>query len=189
LSRRQAAGALARESFGVYTQPVTLDFLEAARTIADECTCMRARQASRVLSRLYDEELRPTGVQISQLTVLVAAARFEAGARIAAMADALGMDRTTLTRNLRPLEQEGLLRVARDPADARARIVLLTRAGERVIERVFPAWQQSQKRLRALLGTDQAKELHDRFIRVSAAVLQGDAPRPPLAKRRSPNRR
>jgi DNA-binding MarR family transcriptional regulator len=74
---------------------------------------------------------------------------------IGQMADVLGMERTTLTRNLRPLEKEGLLRVARDPADARARIVFLTRPGERAIEKAFPLWERSQKRLRNLLGKGQ----------------------------------
>jgi DNA-binding MarR family transcriptional regulator len=75
------------------------------------------------------------------------------------MADALGMERTTLTRNLRPLEKAGWLRVARDAADGRARIVLLTRAGEHTIEKASPLWEQGQKRVRALLGKGQADEL------------------------------
>jgi DNA-binding MarR family transcriptional regulator len=155
---------------------MTVNFSEAAQTIATECTCLRVRQASRTLSRLYDESLRPLGLQISQLTVLVAAARFgEAGAKIGEMADVLGMERTTLTRNLRPMEKEGWLRVARDPADARSRLVLLTRTGERVIERAFPAWQHTQKQLRALLGAGQVDDLRERLARTSAAVLQGDS--------------
>ena len=169
---------------------MSLGFAEAARTIANECTCMRVRQASRTLSRLYDESLRPIGLQISQLTVLVATAMFgEAGAKIGEMADVLGMERTTLTRNLRPMEKEGWLRVARDPADARSRIVLLTRIGERVIERAFPAWQQTQKRLRGLLGSGQADDLRDRLVEASASVLRGDALRRPPAKRPSPKGR
>src|SRR5205823_4682173 len=82
---------------------------------------MRVRQTSRTLSRIYDENLRRAGLQISQLTVLVAVARFgEAGAGMGKMAQVLGMDRTTLTPNPLPLEKAGLLRVARHPADARA---------------------------------------------------------------------
>ena len=110
---------------------------------------MRVRQTSRTLSRIYDENLRRAGLQISQLTALVAVARFgEAGAGMGKIAQVLGMDRTTLTRNLLPLEKAGLLRVARDPADARARIVLLTKPGQRAIEKAFPLWEMSQKRVR-----------------------------------------
>jgi DNA-binding MarR family transcriptional regulator len=149
------------------------DFRKAAQTIATECTCMSVRQASRLVSRLYDEALRPVGLHVSQLTVLVATAKFgDGGVNIGRMADALGMDRSTLARNLRPLEKEGWLRVARDPADARARIVFLTRAGERTIEKAFPLWERSQKRLRTLLGKGQADELRKNLMNVSSQCAE-----------------
>ena len=73
------------------------------------------------VGEVYDDALRPIGLQQSQLPVLVALAIFgEPGAPMNALAQALVMDRTTLTRNVRPLEKAGLLRVARSPADARA---------------------------------------------------------------------
>jgi DNA-binding MarR family transcriptional regulator len=64
------------------------------------------------------------------------------------------MDRTTLTRNLRPLEKDGLVRVARSPDDARTRVVLLSRAGERMIVSVFPLWERAQKKVRDALGDE-----------------------------------
>jgi DNA-binding MarR family transcriptional regulator len=150
---------------------VKANFQEAAREIAGECTCMRVRQASRALSRIYDDNLRGVGLQNSQLTVLVAVVRFgEGGAGLGRLAQALGMDRTTLTRNLPPLEKAGLLRVARDPDDGRARIVLLTKPGERAIERAFPLWEKSQKRLRDLVGPRKAHDLHDRLAHLLAVV-------------------
>jgi DNA-binding MarR family transcriptional regulator len=134
---------------------------------------MSVRQASRRVSRLYDEALRPLGLQVSQLTVLVATAMAgEAGAKIGVMADVVGLERSTLTRNLRPLEKDGLLRVARDPADARARVVLLTRAGERMIEKALPLWEQSQKQLRGLLGKGQADELRKSLMNVSSKCAE-----------------
>ena len=130
---------------------------------------MRVRQASRTLSRIYDDNLRRVGLQISQLTVLIAVARFgERGAGHGRMAQVLGMDRRTLTRNLVPLEKAGLLRVARDPADARARIVLLTKSGERAIEKAFPLWEKSQERLRDLVGLRKEHDLHDRLAQLLA---------------------
>jgi DNA-binding MarR family transcriptional regulator len=130
-----------------------VDFSRAARTIANECLGMRVRKASRVLTRVLDAALRPLGVQASQLPVLVAVAMFgEEGVPIGPLARALGMDRTTLTRNVRPLEKAGLLRVARSPDDARARIVLLTRAGERLIEEAYPLWERVQADMREALG-------------------------------------
>jgi DNA-binding MarR family transcriptional regulator len=138
-------------------------FEAMARTIAAECTCQRARRAARSLSKAYDELLRPLGLEVPQLGVLAAVAHFgEGGAQIVGLADALGLDRTTLTRNLVPLEKAGLIRVARSPTDARARIVLLTRAGERAIEEAFPLWQKAQQRV------------HDTFGKARTESIRGD---------------
>lgn len=164
-----------------------VDFHEAARAIAVQCTCRRARQASRALTKLYDDALRPTGLQISQLTLLVGVAMCgEAGGNIGALAEALGMDRTTLTRNLVPLEKAGLLRVARAPQDARTRIVLLTRSGERAIESSFPLWERAQDRVRSLLGLGEAEDLHDRLVQAAVATSGAHkaSPSVPSRKRR-----
>ncbi|HWL87973.1 MAG TPA: MarR family winged helix-turn-helix transcriptional regulator [Polyangiaceae bacterium] len=135
-----------------------------ARRIATECPGLRLRQASRVVAKIYDDELRPTGLQLSQLPVLVALALFgESGAPMNALARAVVMDRTTLTRNVRPLEKAGFLRVARSPDDARARVVLLTRAGERKLEEAFPLWESGMKRVRAAMGTTALAALHERL--------------------------
>jgi DNA-binding MarR family transcriptional regulator len=66
------------------------------------------------------------------------------------------MDRTTLTRNIAPLARRGLVRTRRDPADARLRMVALTRRGQRMIETAFPLWQEAQERVRRL--TEQERE-------------------------------
>ena len=138
-----------------------IDFAHAARRIAERCPGMRARQASRMLSRLYDDALRPLGVQGSQLSLLVAVAMFgEGGATLGPLAQALAMDRTTLTRNVRPLERSGLLRVARSPEDARARIVLLTRAGERLLEAAYPVWERVTMRITEAVGRGNMAALH-----------------------------
>jgi DNA-binding MarR family transcriptional regulator len=147
------------------------DIARAARTISTECFAMRLRQASRALTKMYDDALRPTGILISQLTVLVAVARFgEDGASIHALADVLVMDRTTLSRNLRPLERMGLVRVARVPTDARMRLVLLTREGERAIESAYPLWQRAQQEVRRAAGTSDARDVRDGAGHLIAAL-------------------
>ena len=139
--------------------------------IASQCSCLRTRRMSRVLTRLYDELLRGSGVRMSQVAVLVAVAKFgESGAKIGALADVLALERTTLTRNIAPLEREGLVRVARDPGDARARVVLLTRAGERAIEAAFPLWEAAQRRVRDAVGGRQLEEMHDQLTALLSAV-------------------
>lgn len=132
---------------------------------------MRARQASRALGRIFDEALRPLGLQVSQLPLLCAAAiAGEEGASIARLARAIVIDPTTLTRNIRPLEKAGLLRVAPSPQDKRSRVVFLTRAGERMIERAFPAWQRALRRANAAFGERRIGEMRAQLAAIVRAV-------------------
>lgn len=150
--------------------------------IATHCTCVRVRRASRALTRLYDESLRPTGLQASQLTTLVAIAMYgDDGANIGVLADGLVMDRTTLTRNLVPLEKAGLVRVARDPNDARVRLVFLTRQGERAIEAAYPLWERTHELVRNALGESRVETLGVDLGRV-VEVAQTPAKAPPPAR-------
>lgn len=128
---------------------------QVARTIEAECSCLRLRGAARALSRGYDAELRAVGLKLSQLTILVGTAMFgEGGATIQALADAVVMDRTTLTRNLRPLEKEGLLRLAPSPSDGRSRVVRLTERGDATLVDAFPLWRRAQRAARATAGAE-----------------------------------
>jgi DNA-binding MarR family transcriptional regulator len=152
-----------------------MDFTQAARSIAAQCTCLRARQAARALSKIYDDELRPAGVQMSQLAVLVAVAHFgEKGASIHALADVLVLDRSTLSRNLRPLEKLGLLRVARVPDDARLRLVLLTKQGERMLERAYPLWQRAQREVEKRAGSQPSQAARESLENLVDALDSGD---------------
>ena len=80
------------------------------REIAKECTLFAVRSSSRALTQLYEEALAPAGLKATQLSLLVAAAA-RSGWTVSALAAALHLDRTTLTRNLQPLVRKGLLQV------------------------------------------------------------------------------
>jgi DNA-binding MarR family transcriptional regulator len=84
------------------------------------------------------------------------------------LATALLMDRTTLTRSIRPLERAGLLRVARSPTDARTKIVVITRSGERMIESIYPVWQRVVKRIKSSVGAEMLAELRAQLDHVIA---------------------
>ncbi len=159
-----------------------MNALQMARKMATECPAMRARQASRALGRVFDDALRPLGLQLSQLPLLCAAAiAGETGAPIGALARAIVIDPTTLTRNIRPLERAGLLRVARSPQDRRTRMVFLTRSGERMIERVFPAWQRAVREANEAFGERRIEEMLAQLGRIVAAVdgfVGADGPTP-----------
>ncbi len=132
--------------------------------MADQCLCFRARRASRSLTRVYDEALRPLGIQATQLTLLnVIAMSREAGGMMSEVAEYLAMDGTTLSRNLRPLERAGLVRMKRIAADGRVRVAQLTPAGRRLIEHALPLWKRAHQRVVAALGPAAAAELRDRL--------------------------
>ena len=94
------------------------------------CTCANLRKAARVVTQAYDSALQPVGLKATQLTVLATLAN-RGDMPVTRLAEALVMDRTTLTRNLKPLERQGLVRIEQE-ADQRVRKVNLTAMGARV---------------------------------------------------------
>jgi DNA-binding MarR family transcriptional regulator len=110
------------------------------------CLCLALRRTTRVVTQQFDAALRPFGVRATQLPILTAAA---GGATVLAeLAAALGMERTTLLRNVRPLVRRGLIVVRREK-DGRRDEVTATTAGRALLQRVYPAWREVQNRLLA----------------------------------------
>jgi DNA-binding MarR family transcriptional regulator len=141
--------------------------------MADECLSFRSRRVSRALTRLYDEALRPLGIQATQLTLLNAIAICgERGAPMGRLAEILAMDGTTLSRNVRPLEKAGLVRIGRMPADRRVRLISLLPAGERLIADALPHWRRAHARVVSVLGAEAAAELRERLDATAAAATE-----------------
>jgi DNA-binding MarR family transcriptional regulator len=109
---------------------------------ARDCACFNLRKAARAVTQLYEAALAPSGIRATQFSVLVALALVE-GAPLSRVAEGLVMDRTTLTRNLRPLERQGWVRIEAGE-DRRERNLSLTRSGRVALERALPLWQQAQ---------------------------------------------
>ena len=125
------------------------------------CTCAVLRRTARRVTQLYDEALRPSGLRLTQYSVL--ANLEQAGGRsVTALAALLEMERTTLTRNLKPLAKAGLLRVAPGP-DQRSRSVELTADGRDALARARPLWQEAERHLRRTLGRDASADLRQRL--------------------------
>lgn len=128
------------------------------------------------MTRMYDEELRPLGIQATQLTLLNAVALGEGrGAQMSRLTEVLAMDSTTLSRNLRPLEREGLIRIERSERDRRVRIACLTEAGREQLARALPLWRRAQERIVEALGGDAALELRLAFDHAVAAAVAAPA--------------
>lgn len=125
---------------GVYTRIGVGDRSRLAACKA--CHCLAARRQARALTRLFDASLRPHGLRVTQFSVLAALA-LKGPTPLKALADVLGLERTTLTRVAALLERNGWVRAATSN-DARERPVGLTRAGRRTLDAAFPAWKQAQ---------------------------------------------
>jgi DNA-binding MarR family transcriptional regulator len=106
--------------------------------------------AARAVTRLYDDTLRAVGLRATQLAVLVAVGGDDV-VSITALAKFMGMDRSTLTRNLAPLEREGLIRVGNE-GWRRSRTVEITKKGRSRLCEAFPLWEKAQEILRRKLG-------------------------------------
>ena len=106
------------------------------------------------MTRAYEKALRPVGLKATQFTILVAISRVDLAVPIGTLAKALSMDRTTLTRNLRPLEKQGLLEILPE-GYRRARGMVLTRKGRKVLERAIPLWREVQTATVNRIGDDR----------------------------------
>jgi DNA-binding MarR family transcriptional regulator len=121
-------------------------------TISRTCIAVRLRLLNRVVTNLYDDALRPLGLKVSQLNVLVVTAKLGL-ARPAQVCEVLHLDASTLSRNVKPLQEHGWLEVVPDE-DARAQPFRLTPQGNRLIEKAVPAWEEAQRQATELLGSE-----------------------------------
>jgi DNA-binding MarR family transcriptional regulator len=137
--------------------------------VASSCACTAVRRTARSLTRAYDEALRPTGLRITQFALLVAAALGEGTLTLSRMSGVLGLERTTLTRVLRPLEQRGLIEV-RVGDDRRARTVAVTAAGRELMAEALPLWRAAQARVVSGEAAEPWERLAADLARVAEAA-------------------
>ncbi|ABX04646.1 MAG TPA: MarR family transcriptional regulator [Herpetosiphon sp.] len=123
------------------------------------CACANLRKTARLVTQAYDDALKETGLHCSQFTLLATLAQIGPSG-MGQLAEALGMDRTTLTRNLQALQRDGLVEDQPD-GDKRRRQVAITTRGVAALEAALPLWQQAQKRVVVVLGSDQFGDLLD----------------------------
>ncbi len=123
-----------------------------ADEIASECVVMRWRMTNRVLSAIYDEELRPFGLKSSQLSLLVAVTKAGPIRRIE-LGRLLSLDPSTLTRNLAVMLKHGWIEEVPDDGDQRGAPLQTAATGRKLLERLAPAWHRAQARAKKMLGS------------------------------------
>lgn len=139
------------------------------------CTCLALRRATRRVTQIYDAHMKPLGLRITQFAVLgqLAGAPDAAPSQISitALARRLGLDRSTLGRNLRPLLKAGLVAME-GGEDRRAHTLALTEAGRALLEKAIPLWRDAQRHVSEKLGRDKTRALRA-VLDETTAILGG----------------
>jgi DNA-binding MarR family transcriptional regulator len=138
------------------------------------CVCFHLRKTARTVTQFYDRMLAPSGLRATQFTLLQVVHRVGA-LPFTVLAEGLGMDRTTLTRNLRPLERDGLVRTGTGPDDRRVRVVTLTPRGEKKLAEAEPLWARAHQRMTGGLGSATWQSLRRDLSRAIAVGLEAAA--------------
>ena len=131
------------------------------------CVCLGVRRAARAVSRRYDDALRPVGITSGQFSLLSGLVG-EEGLPLGSLAERMGMDRTTLNRNLKPLEDERLV-TSRPGDDARQRLLALTPAGAARLAAAMPCWAAAQTDSQARLGKTSWHVLSNQLATLSGS--------------------
>src|SRR5437763_6172228 len=162
---------------GVYAP---LSSPEFSMSLADDqnallCNCLAVRQASRHVTQFYDQLLAPSGLRTTQFAILGRLQR-SGPMPINALAAVLVMDRTTLGRNILPLERDGLIEIGASPKDRRRREVRLSPAHAARMRAARQGWKVAQQRFDEVFGVERAAALRDLLRQGTASELTPPAP-------------
>ena len=122
------------------------------------CVCNNLHRTTRAVTRIYSEEMRPCGIKRSQFAILAHLDQLGV-IQLTELANLMIMDRTTLSRNLKPLQNKGLVHINKSPRDARARELSLSKEGKTKFREALKLWALAQKRVLKLFGKDHWQEL------------------------------
>jgi DNA-binding MarR family transcriptional regulator len=141
-----------------------------ARYLIGECAGGHSRRAARLITQFLDHEMAETGLGVAQLGLMAQIAA-TSDDTLSALAQRTGLEQSTLSRNLRTLESEGLVEIAAVGTDLRRRAVWLTETGVRRLEAAIPIWRDAHAKLASRLSPDLARQLAD-----AAEALVGREP-------------
>jgi DNA-binding MarR family transcriptional regulator len=143
--------------------------LELCLRMRAMCACNQLRRSARGATQVYDAEVGAHGLKVTQMPILVALGS-GGDQPVSVLAEVLGLDRTTLTRNLRVLEQRGLACTRPHEDDARVRIVSITPAGVVELSAALARWERVQSRVEERFGAQRLGALYDELDALAAAM-------------------
>lgn len=132
------------------------------------CSAMALRKATRRVTQLYDDMLKPAGLTITQFGLITELLRRGANPpTVTDLASAMVMDRSGLGHTLRPLERDGYIVLVQDKEDGRQRSVVLTDAGRKLHQKAKVLWEKAQRRFVEVIGQDEGTSLHARLLAIA----------------------
>ena len=133
----------------------------------EDCNCLAVRQAARHITQFYDQWLAPSGLRTTQFSILAKLRRM-GPMTINELAAEMVMDRTTLGRNILPLERDGLIAVEQGRHDRRSKELRVTEAGEAGFRSAMKGWREAQRRFEAAFGAERTAEIRSLLHAVAA---------------------
>jgi len=164
-------------------------FLAKSKEFATQCPAFHLRKVARAVTRVFDDMLQPSGIRATQLHILNSVLLADPPT-ITHVADDLVMDRTTLTRNLQPLDRLGLLTIA-PGEDRRTRVLKVTVEGKQVMAKAFAIMEDARDQMERSIGQDTVDGLHEhlamvlKVARKASGILAEGRPRGPTASKPS----
>src|SRR3954463_6137530 len=137
--------------------------------MAGECIAVRLRMLNRVITNIYDSALRPLRLKVSQMNILVAAAKLGT-ARPIEVCEHLHLDVSTLSRNVERMKARGWVEVVPDD-DGRSQPFRLTAQGRKLLDKAVPAWSEAQQKVKKVFG----KRFVEHLTRATKRVSRGAA--------------
>ena len=139
--------------------------------VASECVAVRLRMANRIITNIYDNALRSLALKVSQMNILVAAAKMGT-ARPIEVCEHLHLDVSTLSRNVERMKARGWLEVVPDE-DGRSQPFRLTLQGRKLLGKAVPAWSEAQQQVKKILGDGFVHQLKQAMKRVGKGDIAG----------------
>ncbi len=148
---------------------LTPEELEVCWEVRKTCACDQLRRVTRGVTQLYDNGMVSSGLKVTQLPIFVGLGS-EGDMPLSVLADRLALDRTTLTRNLKVLEDRGLIRTYEHAGDARVRMVSITLEGSAMLTGALERWAEVQDFVEDRFGRDRLVALEDELAAFSQAL-------------------
>jgi len=137
------------------------------------CVCANLRKKTRVVTQLYDKLLQPTGLKVTQYSML-ANINQQQSVSISQLGDILLLDQTTITRNINVLKQNGYVNITKDPQDARTKVITLTEKGVEKLNEAAPIWEDIQERIINDIGLEKYEHFYETLKSIQKIIQSYD---------------